>query len=115
MTNETCPPSPTVPRYFADKAFDYVHLDLAFLRFADECSMDAEELLRSIEEAIATRHHEAVLVANFQGRYQLWELETDVVSFCYQVQPERVLIGDLVCKSTMNGYEPSQDLLADFD
>lgn len=115
MSNETCPPNQTERRYFGDKQFDYVQLDNAFRWFAEDCSMDAEVLLESIEEAIATRHHEAVLDADDGLRYPLWKLETDVVSFCYQVQPERILIGSIFGKVIKQFYEAKHDLMAEFD
>lgn len=100
----------------AEKEITYVSIDSSFASFAnDECRAPCPTLLiNEIENAIRLRHGEAQRVSLRGHPRPLWQLQTPLIRFHYQVLDDTIEVGTIFSTKTGACYEPSQDLLAEY-
>ena len=100
----------------AGKHITYVNLDRSFASFAsDECNAPCPTMLtEEIENAIRRRHHEAEQVSLRGHQRPLWQLQTPLLRFHYQVLNDSIEVGTIYSALTGTCYEPGQDLLAEY-
>lgn len=97
------------------KKIDYVvSIDRAFLGFAADCGVEAEQLFAAAEQAILARHRDAVPDRTPKGEIRpgVWCLDFGPASVIYTVHDLTAYVQDYLCKANGQSYEPSQDLLA---
>lgn len=94
---------------------DYaISIDRAFLGFAKDCGVEAEQLFDEAERAILMRHHDATPYRTPKGvvRPDVWSLDFGPACVIYALSDTTAYIHDYLCKANGLPYEPSQDLLA---
>lgn len=94
---------------------DYaISIDRAFLWFADDCGVDAQQLFYQAEQAILRRHYDAIPDRAPSGavRTDVWCLNFGPACVIYTIKDKTAFILEYLCNANGQNYEPSQDLLA---
>lgn len=109
-------PNATTHPNIEGKEIAYVNLDNAFSNFAQEAcgGLCPTLLVDAMESTIRLRHGEARAVTFPDHPRSIWELQTPHLRFQYQVLDDKVEVGAIWSRTTGVGYEPGQDLLAEY-
>ena len=100
-------------RYFTDRPISYyLALDAAFDGWASDCGWEPQSLRRASEQAIRSRHHDAVIAHESDkargNQPDIFTLSLGSVDVIYTVEPREVVIRGY-------GWEIDHEPLDDYD